>query len=365
MCPKRTPETALLPSVEPLEASARQVGADLRQCLRDGATIHPAGEAREDPDALLKKYAPIAKVELFGAHLWLGSMRHDDYLNYMVSYVGLRDAKGRIRKVFPRIFYKDSSLVWRVASHFISTDDEHWIGKGDVRWEQRKDGEYMSSAEETTNLPYEVQHALDNISRLRPSKYDSLAVPAVLRRGGPSRTHPFSDFSKPRELAAKTYRVNGGKAIAYFKKAGVPESLTYAKGYEPDLKNGLIDSQESGSRLYGGAITKYRFYSKNREIQYQYVASPTHVFVNHPQTLTTELMSYGTRTIDVIADDDAFLPGFEYHFMDESTEPPTLYSQIPKGFAGVVGVPDPERADASPWLERLPSVIDFRREVVG
>jgi len=143
----------LLTNVLPNEQTAQQTARELNALLQNGATLKPAGDGKHDPSALLKRYRPTHKIELFGAHFWVSSMRHDEYLNFMVTYVGLENARGQIRSISPRIFYKDSSLVWRVASHYISTDDEHWIGKGDVRWEQRADGEYLSSAEETTNLP--------------------------------------------------------------------------------------------------------------------------------------------------------------------------------------------------------------------
>ena len=69
------------------------------------------------------------------------------------------------------------------------------------------------------------------------------------------------------------------------------------------------------------------------------------------------------RTIDVNADEDLFVPGYEYHFMDEAEDPPTLYSQIPRGYAGEISEVDPARADASPWLERLPVIQEFRRAI--
>ena len=352
----------LVTDIQPEALSPRQITSRFRARLAQ-CPVRPAGEGREDPEALVASYRPRALVRLFDAEYWLSDMHHDDYVNFMVAYVGLRKKNGVVPALYPRIFYKDSSLVWRVASHFIWEEDEHWIGKGDVRWEQREDGEYLTSAEETTNLPYELQAAFDQVSRRKTSRYDPDAVPLVLRRAKPNRTQPFADFTGPRKKAAERAQIHGGKPVARFRRAGDPASLYFAKGFEPDFRKGLIEVQASGSRLYGGAIRKYRFLSTNRQIQYQVVASPTHVFVNHPQTLTTEIMSYGTRTLDVHGDDDAFLPGFEYHFYDESTDPPQLYSQIPAGFAGVVGDPDPERADASPWLERLPTVRAFRRIV--
>jgi hypothetical protein len=50
--------------------------------------------------------------------------------------------------------------------------------------------------------------------------------------------------------------------------------------------------------------------------------------------------------------------------MDDSEEPPVLYSQIPPGFAGPPCPLDDARADASPWLDRTPVVQEFRRKVL-
>ena len=44
--------------------------------------------------------------------------------------------RGRRRgdTAYPRIFYKDSSLVWRSASHYIRSETENWVGKGDLKY---------------------------------------------------------------------------------------------------------------------------------------------------------------------------------------------------------------------------------------
>jgi hypothetical protein len=59
------------------------------------------------------------------------------------------------------------------------------------------------------------------------------------------------------------------------------------------------------------------------------------------------------------------IPGYEYHFIDESEDPPVLFSQIPEGFVGGVSEFDPSRSDASPWLDRLPIIREFRRSVLN
>jgi hypothetical protein len=120
----------------------------------------------------------------------------------------------------------------------------------------------------------------------------------------------------------------------------------------------------SASRFYGGAIRKFRILSRNRRIQYQFVAAPRHVWINPPQATTTEITSYGVRSIDVHAAEDLCVPGYEYHFIDETSRPPALHSQIPEGFAGESSDLDPARVDASAWIEQLPVIRRFRREVL-
>jgi hypothetical protein len=103
--------------------------------------------------------------------------------------------------------------------------------------------------------------------------------------------------------------------------------------------------------------------STNRVIQWQFVATPSSCWVVPPQALTTELSSYGVRTVDVEAAEELCVPGYEYHYLDDSQDPPQLYSQIPAGFAGAISTVDPARADASPWLDRLPVIEQFRRAI--
>jgi hypothetical protein len=59
------------------------------------------------------------------------------------------------------------------------------------------------------------------------------------------------------------------------------------------------------------------------------------------------------------------VPGYEYHFIDESEDPPVLFSQIPDGFAGAPSDVDGSRADASRWLDQLPVIKEFRRKVLS
>ena len=66
----------------------------------------------------------------------------------------------------------------------------------------------------------------------------------------------------------------------------------------------------------------------------------------------------------MIADDDLFIPGYEYHYIEENGGEPELYSQIPPGFAGAACAHDDAKADASPWLDQIPVIRRFRRQVL-
>jgi hypothetical protein len=165
-------------------------------------------------------------------------------------------------------------------------------------------------------------------------------------------------------MADRRNLVNGGRPIARFLRRNDPSSLRFAPGYEPDFANGVVELTRSGSRLYGGKLRKYRILSVNGRIQYQFIQAPSHTWIIPPQTLGSELSTYGVRTVDVVADEDVFVPGFEYHFVDEDEDPPRLHSQIPPGYAGAASGLDPSRADASAWLDRLPVIREFRRRVL-
>lgn len=342
------------------DTSTARVRRRFRSLLKQGARLLPAGEARTNPEALLAGYMPRCSVELFGTTFFLTRYLYDEALNFFVGYVVQGDDEGRAGSIYPRIFYKDSSLVWRVASHFVHDPYEYWIGKGDVRTIQVDEEEYVCSVEETTNLPFELQQAFDVCSRAAKAKRDDDAVELVLRRAPSGRIAPYADFTSPRRQGGS--RINRGRRVARFTKPGDPTSLRFAPGFEPDLGNGLAESWVTGSRFFGGPLRKFRVLSSNRKIQYLFFASPTHAWLNPPQALTKELSTYGVRLVDVHADDDLFVPGFEYH--EEEADGTVSHSQIPTGFAGPPHPDDPHRHDASRWVEALPIIQDFRRHLL-
>jgi hypothetical protein len=311
-------------------------------------------------------YVPRHRLRLFDTTYYLADLRYDEDARFFVAYVLLGGEAARQRQIFPRYFYKDASLVWRSASHFARSESENWIGKGDLKRVRENGGVALYSAEETTNLPLEIQPALDLISRKADRvRRDLRALGLVLRQAPDRRIEPYQDFSAPRRTAASDPRnlIHHGERVGWFARRNDPGSLRFARGYEPDFARGILEVTHSGSRLYGGEIRKFRILSRNQKIQYQFVAAPKQIWIVPPQALTIEISSYGVRTIDVCADEDLFVPGFEYHYLDDSEEPPRLYSQIPEGFAGDISEVDPSRADASPWLERLPVIREFRRAI--
>jgi hypothetical protein len=355
-------ESRIVSGVRIDDLTPARVEAELRALLAQGVRLSIAGSGRRAPRRFLALYPPRHKLRLFDATFYLAELRQEPNARFFVSYVRLGP---RARHVYPRFFYKDGSLIWRSASHFARSESENWIGKGDLKWVEEPDGSRgLYTAEETTNLPLEIQGPLDALSRaVQRPREDERAMGRVLRRAPDKRVAPYADFVAPRRRAAGDRRnlVNGGKSVAWFARRGDPASLRFARGFAPDFHDGVIEESESSSRLYAGRIRKFRVLSENRRIQWQFCAAPRLAWIVPPQTLTTELSSYGVRTLDVEAADDLCVPGMEYHYLDDWEDPPALYSQIPPGFAGPQSEVDVARADASPWLERLPVIAEFRR----
>ena len=364
--------TAVIASVDPSPLSAREVRDEFAALIASGARLRPAGLTKKTPCLLGRaRYAPTSRIELFGTRFYLSDYFQTPQLRFFIAYIAQPGPRGRVDAVYPRIIYKDGSLVWRAASHMVSSDDDFWIGKGDVRSRIVGDEEYYESVESTTDMPFEMQTALETAAR-RTIKVqnEKAALDLVLRNAPPSRVRAYRDFTEPRERAAADHRnlVHGGRSIARFRKRGGrkdPASLEFVSGYEPDFSAGILEKAESTSVLYGGKLERYRILSTNRRIQYLFFSGPLQVWIIPPQAMTAVLSSYGVRTVDVVVDDDLCCPGFEYHFLDDTVDPPEFYSQIPEGYAGAVGSHDPSRADASPWLDRMPVIQEFRRKVLG
>ena len=361
--------TAIVPSVAPAATAPAAVAREFRNLLGGGATLRVAGQAKGDPQSLFRRgYTPKYRIDLFSTRFYLTDIRQNPDLRFFIAYV-VPDAAARATPVvYPRIFYKDVSLVWRAASHYVNCEEELWIGKGDIGSTVVGGDELTYSVESTCDLPLEIQSALDTLSRkAKPRRKDYAALDLVLRKAPPSRIIAYRDFIEPRRRAAavRGNLINGGRKVAVFRRRNDPASLSFVKGYGPDFAAGIVETATTTSKLYGGVIGKARVLSRNRRIQYLFLAGPRHVWIVPPQALTTELSSYGVRTIDVVADEDLFVPGFEFHYMEDGLDPPELVSQIPEGYAGKPSPLDEDRADASAWLDRLPVVQEFRAKVLS
>lgn len=355
----------IVPSPICSELGSRRAEREFRRLIDGGVEIRPAGKARRNPRRLLSLgYSPKHVIELFDTTYYVTNAFQNYFLRFFIAYIVQRPAS----TAHPRIFYKDASLVWRAASHVGGRGGELWVGKGDVEIRDDGDEEVIESREATTDLPLEIQPALETLNRIKrrvPTDFASLDL--ILRRGPDSRIQAYGDFTEPRRKARSNPRnlVNRGRPVAWFTRKHDPASLRFAAGFEPDFDDGILEVGGFGSRIYGGAIERFRILSRNQIIQYLFFAGPRHVWIIPPQATTTQLSSFGVRTIDVGADEDLFVPGYEYHFEDDSVDPPAPYSQIPPGFAGPPSEVDPSRADASPWLDQLPVIREFRKKVLA
>ena len=331
--------------------------------LDDGYRLKFSSRISTDSEGMLKRLfakglKPKHKIELFDTAFYFSNVRQMPELRFFVTFI----VQGKV--IYPRIIYKDLSLSWRTASHFTFLDEDIWIGKGDVRDEIIDGEEVEVSDESTTELPLEMQTAVEGLlaSTKKPASGEGI-LELVLRMSPPDRIRPYQDFLAQRIKAQSNPKnlINKGRAVARFKKKNDPGSLHVTKGFEPDFKNGIVEHSQSMSKLYGGVLNRYRILSSNKKAQYYFIAGKTHVWMYPIQALTTELSSFGVRTIDVVADDDLFLPGYEYHHMEKTENGMELYSQIPKGYAGEVCPVDEDKADASPWLNEISLIKQFRK----
>lgn len=362
-------KTTIINNVAPLDLTARQVSVAFKQLLKEGYQLELKGQAKfQDPSYLIRTRPPKYIIDLFGVRFFLTDIRREAGFRFFVAYLVMPATAKQAKRIYPRIFYKDSSLIWRSASHLIKTGNEHWIGKGDLKPVIENGIEVFYSAEETTNLPFEIDTALDEISRRAPSvKVDKKAIEMVLRNAPEDRTMPYADFTNPRlaAMSRSECAIYNNQQVAWFTRANDPGSLKFATGFEPDLKQGLIDSSQTYSKLYGGKINKYRIASINRQIQYLFIMGPKQVWIIPPQPLDNLLTSYGVRAVESDAAEELCLPGFEFHYLEFDEDPGSLYSQIPKGFVGHASEIDPDRSDASPWIEKMPVIKNFRKAIKG
>ena len=361
--------TQIIPSVKRHDLSPQKTLAQFKELIQAGARFKIAGTARKNPTSLLEsRYRPKHRLDLFSTRIYLTSIQQIPELRFFVAYVVQNNRRGK-PEIFPRIFYKDLSLAWRSASHFCREEEGIWIGKGDVREEFENGQEFLTSIESTTDLPLEMMIALDELSRkIKRPRGNEFTLDLILKKSASNRVQPYSDFTSPRRLAAadKSNLINRGKSIARFTRQNDPTSLKFTPGFEPDFSDGVLEKSTSRSKLYHGLLKRFRILSTNRKIQYLFISGPKHTWIIPPQATTTELSSYCVRTIDVIADDDLFIPGYEYHHYEETESgEPELFSQIPPGFVGETCEIDDAKADASPWLDELPVIKEFRRRVLA
>ena len=196
----------IIPNVKVTDRTPGQVARQFHGLLDNGYELRVDGQAGKDPMQLLRRgYTPKYEITLFENRFFLGNLRDVEGLKVLPAFV-LPAEQGRKRRIHARVFYKDASLVWRSASHYIDTPEEDWIGKGAVK-RVKVDGESRwFSAEETTNLPLEIQAALDEASRRGPrSRSDHRILSLVLRTRHRIGSGRIRTFEAPREgLATAT-----------------------------------------------------------------------------------------------------------------------------------------------------------------
>ena len=94
-------------------------------------------------------------------------------------------------EVHARLIYKDGSLLWRCASHFAKSATEFWIGKGDLKLEVENGFYVYYTAEHTTDLPLEMQMAVESLTQPRRAACVTTAVALGAVRAARARRPPL------------------------------------------------------------------------------------------------------------------------------------------------------------------------------
>ena len=245
-------ETRIATAVRP-ESDARLIAREFRSLLERGVRIRAAGTARADPARLLPTYLPKHAIRLFDTTYYLTDLRVDrsweGTMRFFAAWVlPTRDA----REIYPRVFGKDFSLVWRSPSHFVRSERENWMGKGDVRWVVENGDEVLATFEETTNLPLEIQGALDALdARARERGAGAFAALTDADRELVLNEYSAADPGFLPGLVFQTY-------CAYYQSARVVSALgveprpPYPLGYpleQPDL-DALLEPVRAREKLY-------------------------------------------------------------------------------------------------------------------
>ncbi len=240
--------TRIVPSPRCSDRTPRQIERVFRNLLDSGVALRPTGTTRSRPSRLLSLgYAPKNAIELFDTTFYLTDVRQNFYVRFFVAYIVQPDSRGVPRTAHPRLFYKDAALNWRSASHIGRQHGDFWIGKGDVETVVQDGEEYVFSREATTDLPIELQPALEVLCRkAKTIPTDDVAAKLILRTAPEGRIEPYRDFSEPRRRAQANPRnlVNGGRSVAWFERKNDPTSLRFARGFEPDLDAGSLETSE-------------------------------------------------------------------------------------------------------------------------
>src|SRR5688572_12127453 len=88
---------------KPSALTPRQVLREFLELTDGGSRIRCAGQAKRNPKRLLALgYAPRYKIDLFGVTFYLGDVRKNVDLRFMVAYVAIREGRARRPTVYAR-----------------------------------------------------------------------------------------------------------------------------------------------------------------------------------------------------------------------------------------------------------------------
>jgi len=224
------------------------------------------------------------------------------------------------------------------------------MGKGDVRWyatstatrSSHVRGDHEPAARDPGRTR-RADSALRASARRHPRRRPSAAPCA---RSPPSSRTRLSRAAAARAVgAAQSDPPRPRRRVVHAPQR--PDSLRFAPGSSPTrARRGRGEPLFTASTAARSAVPDP---VAHRRIQYQFVGGPRTPGSSRPRPLHRD-HAVGVRAIDVHAARSCASRASEYCYVDETTQPPTLHSQIRKASPESRASSTPSRLDASAWI---------------
>ncbi len=243
------------------------------------------------------------------------------------------------------VYRSNSQNVWRAAS---SSPDGRYIGKG--------------LGETSQMLPVELQGHLERMVSHQQVGGGLHEIPGRFYHvlGEDERT-PLVTLLNVRQLPNTPKVIVAREDTSRHMDPHVANHhFIFTPGYEPNFHHGVVHNFTTENPIYG-MVSSYVVRSTNGALQYLFnVDRAGRVWIGGVQTTSVALNRQGVRVDRVTVPDALLTPAFEY-----LRQMPRGYEVGPLHMKERMHPTDSHYADATPFLNQLGVIQDFRRYVLG